>query len=181
MNLPTLIVHIAGGGVALPAGAQSSTQATPAGNPASSAVGSAHELWQISSGYVLAAAEQMPEGRYGFKPTPDVRSFGDVILHVASAHQLLCGIVLGEKEKDLGKPSTKADLVSALKSSIQYCERAYAVSDADAMKPATVFDQPRTQLYALMTNAWHDSEHYGNIVTYMRLQGMVPPSSQPKK
>jgi glyceraldehyde-3-phosphate dehydrogenase/erythrose-4-phosphate dehydrogenase len=123
----------------------------------------------------------MPEARYSYRPTPDVRTFGEVVLHVASAHQLLCGIVFGEKEKDLGKPTAKADIVAALKGSIQYCERAYTISDLQAMTPATVFDQPRTQLYALMTNAWHDNEHYGNIVTYMRLQGMVPPSSQPKK
>lgn len=166
---------------ALPGGAQSPGQPAQAMRPISSAVGVAHELWQISSRYVLDAAEQMPEAQYSYKPTAGVRTFGEVVLHVASAHQLLCGIVLGEKEKDLGKPTAKADIVAALKASMQYCERAYTISDAQAATPATVFDQPRTQLYALMTNAWHDNEHYGNIVTYMRLQGMVPPSSQPKK
>jgi uncharacterized damage-inducible protein DinB len=166
---------------ALPVGAQSSAAPPRASGPDASAVGVAHELWQTSSGYVLAAAEQMPEARYSYKPSADVRTFGEVVLHVASAHQLLCGIVLGEKEKDLGKPTAKADVVAALKASMRYCDRAYAISDAQAMTPASVFDQPRTQLYALMANAWHDNEHYGNIVTYMRLQGMVPPSSQPKK
>lgn len=165
--------------VALPAAAQSSRQpATPAALP--SALASARELWTTSDSYILSAAEQVPEARYGYKPTPEVRSFGDVVLHVASAHYLLCGIVVGEKEKELGKLTSKGELVAALKASIQYCERAYAISDADAMTPATVFDQPRTKLHALMTNAWHDNEHYGNIATYMRLQGMVPPSSQPK-
>ncbi|MEO7455924.1 MAG: DinB family protein [Gemmatimonadaceae bacterium] len=157
--------------VAIPAGAQSLPSART----------SAHELWMTSDSYIADAAEQVPEARYGFKPTPEVRSFGEVVLHVASAHYLLCGIVLGEKEKELGKLTAKADLVAALKTSIQYCEGAYAISDADAMLPATVFEQPRTKLHALMTNAWHDNEHYGNIATYMRLMGMVPPSSQPKK
>jgi uncharacterized damage-inducible protein DinB len=161
--------------LAVPAGAQSAPVAI------SSPRASAHELWQIADSYIVSAAEQVPESRYGYKPAPDVRSFGEVILHVASAHYLLCGIVLGEKEKDLGKLTAKAELVRALEASIRYCENAYAISDADAMKPATVFDQPRTRLHALMTNAWHDNEHYGNIATYMRLMGMVPPSSQPKK
>lgn len=167
--------------IALPAGAQMSAPVAAPRTPATSAVSAAHDLWKTTSGWVLEAAEQVPEARYGFKPSPDVRSFGEVILHVASAHQDLCGVVLGEKEKDLGKPTAKADVVAALRSSIQYCERAYAISDADAMRPEMVFDQPRSALYALMLNASHDSEHYGNIVTYMRILGMVPPSSQPKK
>ena len=158
--------------IAFPAGAQS---AVP------SARTSAHELWTIADAYIVSAAEQVPESGYAFKPTPAVRSFGEVVLHVASAHYLLCGIARGEKEKDLGKLTAKADLVAALKTSVDYCEAAYAISDAEAMKPAVVFDLPRTKLHALMTNAWHDNEHYGNIATYMRLQGMVPPSSQPKK
>lgn len=163
---------------ALPVGAQAARR------PAASlptALASAHELWKTADSFILSAAEEMPESRYGYRPTPDVRSFGEVVLHVSGAHYLLCGIVRGEKEKDIGKPTAKADIVAALKLSIQYCDVAYAISDADAMKPATVFDQPRTNLHALMTNAWHDNEHYGNITTYMRLQGMVPPSSQPKK
>jgi uncharacterized damage-inducible protein DinB len=167
--------------VGFPVGAQSSASPAPPTGTPQSAVGTTHELWQTFSGYILDAAEQMPEERYGFRPTPAVRSFGEVILHVASAHSLLCGIILGDKEKDFGKLTAKADLVTTLKATIQYCERAYAISDADAMRPATVFDLPRTQLYALMMNAAHDNEHYGNIATYMRLQGMVPPSSQPKK
>ena len=161
--------------LALPLGAQS------APTPIPSARASAYELWKISDSYIVSAAQQVPESRYDYRPTPGVRSFGEVILHVASAHHLLCGIVLGEKERDLGKLKSKSDLVAALEASVRYCEGAYAISDSDAMKPATVFDQPRTRLHALITNAWHDNEHYGNIATYMRLMGMVPPSSQPKK
>lgn len=164
--------------IALPAGAQS---ATPVAESLPSPVGSARELWKTSDRFILSAAEQVPEARYGYKPTPDVRSFGEVLMHVASSHQLLCGLALGEKEKDLGKLSAKADIVAALKASILFCDSAYAIPDAEAMMPATVFEEPRTRLHALMMNAWHDNEHYGNIATYMRLQGMVPPSSQPKK
>jgi hypothetical protein len=178
MRLSSVILAVL---VALPAAAQSVSQPAAATAPVPSALASAHELWTISDAYIVSAAEQMPESRYGYRPTPEVRSFGEVILHVASAHYLLCGIVLGDKEKELGKLTAKTELVAALKSSIQYCEGAYSISDADAMKPASVFDLPRTRLHALMTNAWHDNEHYGNIATYFRLQGMVPPSSQPKK
>lgn len=153
-------------------------------------VAGVHDLWQMSSGYVLAAAQQMPESSYAFKPTPEVRSFGQLIAHVANAHQLICAMALGQQPVEVA-PTTKAALIAALEASNALCVKAYAMSDAESFKPlndvaakawvATGFGEPRTRLYALMMNAWHDNEHYGNIVTYMRLKGMVPPSSQPRK
>jgi len=153
------------------------------------AVGSIRDLWKTSIGYVLAAAEQMPESSYAFKPTPDVRSFGQVVAHVANGQRLLCAMALGQEPAET-KPTSKAEIVAALEESSRLCTRAYSIADAQALEPLSAvaraawvsngFGTPRTRLYALMMNAWHDNEHYGNLVTYMRLRGMVPPSSQPK-
>lgn len=150
------------------------------------AVASARDLWQTSRDYLVAAAEQLPEAEYAFKPTPEVRSLGQLFAHVASSQRMLCSTALGEKNGADASATTKADVVAALKASNDYCARAYAVSDADATGPATpsdatarsVLGPSRTRLYVLMLNAWHDNEHYGNVATYMRLRHLVPPSSQ---
>ena len=126
----------------------------------------------------------MPESKYGYKPTPEVRSFGELIGHVAGSQLMFCAIALGEKapaEDAVEKAATsKADLVKALDASNAYCARAYAQSDAAVSQSVSLFGSTQTRLYTLLINATHDNEHYGNIVTYMRLNGMVPPSSQPR-
>ena len=150
---------------------------------APSGVATVRNLWEGVSGYIARSADQMTEANYAFKPTPDVRSFGQLIAHIAGSQNLNCGLVLGEKvgnEDDIESTMTaKADLVAALKASNDRCRRAYAVSDAASGKIVPLFGSDRSVLYALMQNATHVSEHYGNIVTYMRIKGMVPPSSQP--
>ena len=107
---------------------------------------------------------------------------GQLVGHVAGAQYLICAAALGDAERnedDIEKTKTsKADLVAALKASTDYCARAYQQSDRDAQKPAKLFGQERTRLYALTLNATHNAEHYGNIVTYLRLNGIVPPSSR---
>ena len=167
---------------------QAPAQAGRAADPAPSAVASVRELWQTSRDYVLAAAEQVPESDYGFRPTPDVRTLGQLFTHVAGSQRMLCAMALGERNAFGPVGTTKAEVVAALRASNDYCARAYATSDADAMKLAPPSDSisaallgtSRTRFYVLAVNAWHDNEHYGNIVTCMRLRGMVPPSSQPK-
>lgn len=152
--------------------------------PAPGAVADAHALWTSVTGYITQAAEDVPEADYAFRPTPEVRSFGQLIAHIAGSQRVMCGAALGESganESDIEKTTTaKADLVAALKASNEYCARAYAQSDADAGGMTKLFGQERTRLFALMMNATHDNEHYGNIVTYMRMKGMVPPSSRPR-
>jgi uncharacterized damage-inducible protein DinB len=142
-------------------------------------------IWAGSRDYILRAAEQMPEADYSFRPTPEVRSFGQLIGHIAGGQNLFCARALGERgvsEDSIEKTkTTKAELVEALRKSNEYCERAYAQSDSDAMGMTKMFGRDVTKLYALGLNASHISEHYGNLVTYMRLKGMVPPSSQPRQ
>jgi uncharacterized damage-inducible protein DinB len=149
---------------------------------ASTAVGTARSLWEPLIGYFTTAAEELPESTYAFKPTPEVRSMGQLIGHVAGAQDLICGAALGDApraEDAIEKTKkTKAELVKALKESTQYCARAYSQTDKAAQGKTKLFGQERTRLFALGVNATHDAEHYGNMVTYLRLNGIVPPSSR---
>ncbi|MEO8194332.1 MAG: DinB family protein [Gemmatimonadales bacterium] len=156
-------------------------EAAPSPDPA---VTGARDMWNAMSGYIAKAAEQMAEADYSFRPVATVRTFGQLIGHVAGAQNMICSAALGEAQKgedDIEKNvTTKAGLVAAIKASNAYCARAYAQTDAAAGAGMTkLFGQDRTRMYALIMNATHDSEHYGNIVTYLRVKGMVPPSSQP--
>ncbi|MBA2628361.1 MAG: DinB family protein [Gemmatimonadales bacterium] len=146
------------------------------------AVSTARLPWQQISGYIAQAAEDMPAEKYSYKPTPEVRSFGQLVAHVAGSQYMFCAAALGEKERaedDVEKSKTaKDDIVAAMKASNEYCARAYRLSDAATRAPLTMFGTKATRLFALVVNATHDGEHYGNIVTYLRMNGMVPPSSR---
>jgi uncharacterized damage-inducible protein DinB len=133
---------------------------------------------------VTRSAEQMPEADYAFKPTPEVRSFGQLLGHVADANHFFCALILGEANPSTDTEKTKsskADLVAAVKASYEYCGRAYAIADADTASTIQLFGQDWTRLSGLVLNIGHNWEHYGNIVTYLRLKGQVPPSSQPRE
>jgi uncharacterized damage-inducible protein DinB len=151
--------------------------ASPAG-----AVATSKSLWQDLTGYITTAAEELPESLYAYKPTPEVRSFGQLFAHVAGAQYMFCALALGEPNRAeiaIETPAkTKAEIVAGLKASTEYCNRAYAQTDAAAAAPAQIFGQDRTRLFALAQNATHNGEHYGNIVTYLRINGIVPPSSR---
>lgn len=146
------------------------------------AVTTARNVWIANANYVTQSAIDMPEAKYDFKATPAVRSFGQLIGHVAGSQYMFCAAALGEAarpENDIEKTKTsKADLVAAMKASTAYCEKAYAQTDAATGAEITMFGQKQSKLWALIMNAAHDGEHYGNIVTYLRLNDMVPPSSK---
>lgn len=151
------------------------------GANANTAVGSVASTYRQAFAYILAAAEQMPEAEYGFKPTPEVRSFAQLIGHVANAQYMICAVALGEESpsrQNFEQTTEKGALIAALRGSGEYCDRAYGQSDESAMQVVRLFGQERTRLAVLVLNAAHDFEHYGNLVTYLRLKGMVPPSSQ---
>jgi len=131
---------------------------------------------------IVEAAEAVPESEYAFKPTPEVRSFGQLIAHIADTQNYFCGVANGGDPAygdAIEKSATsKADLVKALKDSVAKCDAVYASIDASnalALVKAGKGDALRGMI--LLDNVSHDSEHYGNIVTYMRLKGRVPPST----
>lgn len=133
---------------------------------------------------IVRAAEKMPEEHYSFKPVPEVRSFGQLLGHIADAQNSYCSSVLGEKNPSLGiekSKTAKADLSQALKASFDICDKAHdAQTDASAAQPVESRGG-RPKLIVLDSNTSHINEHYGNIVTYMRIKGLVPPSSEPRK
>ena len=147
-------------------------------------VGSTRTEWHAIVGFITKAAEQMPAADYAFKPTPVVRSFGQLVGHLADGQTIICSAALGQAstavEGDVeNKVTAKTDLIAALRGSTDLCTRAYAQPDTAVGAMTKLFGMDRTRFAALLRNTVHDGEHYGNIVTYMRLKGMVPPSSQP--
>lgn len=173
---PLLVAAIALGAAVAPV----SAQAGPGGdNPSLSVV---HSMWQAMATWVAQSAEQMPEAKFSYRPTPEVRTFGEIIGHVAGSEKMFCAIAMGEappREDAVEKTSpNKAQLLAALKDAATYCDKAYGQSDASSHAPATIFGQKQTRLHALVLNATHVGEHYGNLITYLRMNGMVPPSSQ---
>jgi uncharacterized damage-inducible protein DinB len=151
---------------------------------AQSPTSEARALWKSNISNVNAAADELSEALYAYRPTPDVRTFGELFAHIAGSQNMYCAMALGEKppaEDVVEKGAkTKAAIVAALKESNQYCERAYALPDASLNAPVDIFGQQHPRFYALIANAAHDGEHYGNVVTYMRMNKLVPPSSRPR-
>ena len=151
---------------------------------AQSPTGEARALWKSIMANVNQAADEISESMYSYRPTPDVRSFGEMFAHIAGSQKMFCAMALGDKvpgEADVEKTAkTKAAIVAALKESNTYCERAYSQPDANLKAMVDVFGEQHPRFYALLMNASHDGEHYGNIVTYMRLNKLVPPSSRPR-
>ena len=177
MNRRTTLLLLA---LVLPASqleAQAETMA-----PASEAVGTVRDIWRQLTSWITTAAEEAPDSVLAFRPTPEVRTFGEIVAHVAGAQHMICGAALNEEggpEDQIEQQKlSKAELVAALKKSTEHCERAYAQTDAAARGKTRLFGGERTRLSALTLNATHNGEHYGNLVTYMRINGIVPPSSR---
>jgi DinB family protein len=128
---------------------------------------------------LMKAAEKVSEADYDFKATPDVRTYGQLVGHVADTQMALCGVAKGEQKRGgAGEMTSKADLVAALKASFDYCDSAYdALNDADGAQTVKMFGRDRTKLGVLDFNVIHDNEMYGTMAVYMRLKGIVPPST----
>jgi uncharacterized damage-inducible protein DinB len=145
-------------------------------------VAAARDNWRSTLAYITAAANELSEADYAYRPIATVRTFGGLIGHIAGSQNMYCSKALGDKEAgedDVEKSAkSKADLVKALRASNEYCAKAYAISAANAAMSADLFGSQSTRLGALIQNAVHNGEHYGNIVTYMRMKGMTPPSSK---
>jgi uncharacterized damage-inducible protein DinB len=131
---------------------------------------------------LASSAEKMPEESYNFKPTEAVRSYGQIVGHLADAQYNFCSLALGETNPGLKieqTKTTKADLVAALKDALTYCDKAYdSMTDASGLQTVKLFGMDMPKFGVLNINNAHDMEHYGNLVTYMRLKNIVPPTSE---
>src|ERR1044071_4969591 len=110
-------------------------------------------------GYVERAADKMPEVQYGFKPDPEVRSFGEVLGHIADAEYLFCSAVLGESNPSPGvekSKKNKAEIMSAVRAAFAYCDKAYSsITDATASETVKMGNTERNKLGALSFNTAH--------------------------
>lgn len=131
---------------------------------------------------LVASAEKMPEGNYNFKPTAAVRSYGQIVGHLADAQYTFCSVALGENDPGLKieqTKTTKADLVAALKDAVAYCDRVYdGMTDTAGAQMVKLIGMDMPKLGVLNFNNMHAMEHYGNLVTYLRLNNIVPPTSE---
>ena len=163
---------------------QEKQAATPApAAPANPITASERGLYSFVSGAAVGAAEKMPEENYSFKPTPEVRSFGQLVGHVADASYMFCSQAIGEANpsaNSIEKTKTaKADLVAAIKDGVAYCNKAFdKMTDAKGSEMIKLFNFNLAKLTVFSINTAHTDEHYGNMVTYMRLKGIVPPTSE---
>ncbi len=131
---------------------------------------------------VTKLADKVPEADYGFKATPEMRSMGQLIGHVADSQMRTCSAVNGAaKQPTASSKTAKADLVAALKESFAECDKAFeSLTDATAAKMVKTARGERTSLGALMGTTSHSNEEYGYLAVYLRLKGIVPPSSEPR-
>jgi uncharacterized damage-inducible protein DinB len=131
---------------------------------------------------LVSSAEKMPEENYNFKPTEAVRSYGQIVGHLADAQYNFCSLAVGETNPGLKieqTKTTKADLVAALKDALAYCDKAYdTMTDASSIQTVKLFGMDMPKFGVLNINNAHDMEHYGNLVTYMGLKNIVPPTSE---
>ena len=164
----------------LPAALTAQGAAPAAGaNPATQAV---KGQFGMIKGVVARTAEKVPEELYSFKPTPEVRSIGQLLGHIADSQFGMCAAAAGEKPPQTGIEKnfqSKAQLSKAVVESNAYCDKVIAgLNDAKGMEIVQFFTGPTPRLHVLTFNIAHSYEHYGNLVTYMRLKGIVPPSSE---
>lgn len=141
------------------------------------------ELRQMYSGVknnILRMAEKMPEEHYAFKPVPEIRSFGELMAHIADSQARNCSSVLGEvKQLNAASKTRKEDLVAALKESFQICDQAYeSLTEDNARQMVKGPRGERSKAGLLVGNLSHSNEEYGYGAVYLRLKGIVPPSSE---
>jgi len=142
---------------------------------------------------ISRSAAKVSEDLYGMRPgsQTEVRTFGQILGHLANFNYLWCSQAKGEKNpsqgKDLEKLTSKADLTKALNAAFTYCDSVYgSLTDASANETIQITDEDGKpaqvkRLTLLVLNYGHNNEHYGNLVSYMRIKSIVPASSEPQR
>jgi uncharacterized damage-inducible protein DinB len=125
---------------------------------------------------IMKSADAMPEATYTYRPTKDVRSFAEILNHVADISFTLCSSVKGEANPATAAPKrSKAEIKAYLKASFEYCDAVYSgFTDAHLNDPADFWGTKTNKMFVLTQVANHDALHYGNLVTYLRINGQEP-------
>lgn len=138
---------------------------------------------------LTGSADKMPAEHFGFRPTPAVMTYSELLAHVADTQFFYCHAVKGGPNpaagKDFKQMTDRPAITQIVKDAFAYCDDVFAgLTDANAVEMITVGDAPNQRRVAranqLTLVIVHGNEHYGNLVTYMRIKGIVPPSSSPK-
>ena len=183
-----LLVALLGACLGIPAAAQTGQQTSPK-DPMATWL---HNAFNTNRKNIEKSAEKVSEDLYGLRPGPqeEVRTFGQILGHLANFNYMWCSQAKGEKNpgqgSDFEKLASKAALLRALSDAFTYCDTAYAaLTDASGLEVITVTQEsgrkaqvPRMSL--LVLNYGHNNDHYGNLVTYMRIKSIVPASSEPR-
>jgi uncharacterized damage-inducible protein DinB len=150
--------------------------------PKNPLVATSQAFFSSAKNNILRSVDKVPDDVWNFKPTPAVRTFGELFAHVADGQYEFCGMASEGKVVDKGVEKSahaKAEVLAALKDAFAYCDAAYAkMTDASAVEMVPFFNRQVTRIGAMDFNVVHTMEHYGNLVTYMRLKNIVPPTSR---
>jgi hypothetical protein len=132
---------------------------------------------------LVAAAEEMPAAKYGFKPTPAQMSFGEIVVHLAEGNDFLCGVIGGMKapqRSDVKPTDAKDVLVARLKETFAFCDQALAKLDDSKLAEEVPFfggrKMSRAGVMTVTTGDWAD--HYSQSAIYLRLNGLLPPTAK---
>jgi uncharacterized damage-inducible protein DinB len=175
--------------LSVPAHAQDAAKKEPAVKPALSSSQAVVESWNYIGKKLIAMAEDFPEDKYDFKPTPAQRSFAEQLLHAAGANYFFTNLANGqtppaEEDPKREQYKTKADIVAFVKKS--FADGAAAIkAKGDKGMNDLVVDPFEHQQMRINEMAYgfveHGGEHYGQLAVYYRVAGLVPPESRPKK
>jgi uncharacterized damage-inducible protein DinB len=139
--------------------------------------------WENIRNNIVKSVEAVPEDKYDYRPVPGVRSFRELFLHIADENYFFMGRVSGEKAGASGTPKTRAEIVKALNDSYDYGAKILdGMTDEKAVEMVPGPGGRQMQRWAIaLANIADNMDHYGNLVVYMRLNGIVPPSSAPRQ
>ncbi len=149
--------------------------------PASPLVSSSQILFANSKNNIVKSVDKVSDELWNWRPTPKVRTFGELFAHIADGQYEFCGAAVEGKPVDKGiekTAKTKAEVSAALTKAFEYCEAGYKTLTEKSAVEMVTFGRPMTRIAVMDFNAAHNMEHYGNLVTYMRLKDIVPPSSK---
>ncbi len=189
LKSPFLAAALLAATLAVPAYAQDAMKKEAAVKPAPSPSQAVLESWNYVGGKLIAMAEDFPEDKYDFKPNPAQRTFAEQLLHAANANYFFTNLAKGEKppaEEDPKRDQfkTKADVVAFVKKAFADGADAIKAKGDKGMSDLVVDPFAHEQMrvsdlaYAFIE---HSGEHYGQLVVYYRVSGLVPPASRPKK
>lgn len=134
--------------------------------------------YQRTKDLILRAAQEMPDDGYAMKATPQVRTYAQILGHIAQGNQMICGGIFGQPGRADQTKTAKPDVITELKKSFDICDRAYDFLNEQNMSLVGGSEfMGGTMVGRLYANVIHDNEMYGTMVVYLRIKGLVPPST----